>query len=225
MNPVDLGARALFVLAMLSGTSTTVALAVFRRFTNRAEIGGAANRVVAHLMELGLFFDEPVLVLRAQRDLLWENLRLLRGIAVPCALLALPFAFFFVELDTLFGRAPLVVGAPTVITMDWTGSAPVIEAPPGIEVETPPVRAAFSREVSWRIRPVRSVRDRLKIALTGGDLAVPVFAGSGVAYRFASWRVPIRIRYPRATILDLNWVFWYILASLVTALAWNASQA
>ncbi|MGD1091088.1 MAG: hypothetical protein ABSB35_03740 [Bryobacteraceae bacterium] len=224
MTEVDLGARALFALALLTAASTEGALLVFRRFSDRALMGRAANRILAHLMELGLFFDEPVLVLRAHRDLLRENLKLLRSIVVPCALLALPFVMFFAELDAVFSRAPLVVGAPAIVTLEWAGSTPVpvIISPPGIVVETPAVRSVFSHEVSWRIRPVQIVKGRLEVALAGRVLTATAVAGPGLLYAFPFPRSPLRIRYPHATILHLDWVFWYILGSIATAVAFSA---
>jgi len=230
VSPVELGARGLIALLVLSALSTLGAVMVFRRFSEGASIRRAGNLILAHLMELGLFFDEPALVLRAQVDLVRENFQLLRLIALPCVLLAVPFAIFFMGLDSIFGRAPLVVGAPAVVTLKLAGSsptvapAPILEAPPGIQVETPGVRIVSSHEVSWRIRPVENVRGRFTIALAGRALVQPVFAGSGLVYALPFPAGPVRIHYPRATILHLDWILWYLLASAVTALAWNASQ-
>ncbi len=39
-------------------------------------VRGTINRMMAHMMEFPLFLDSPALVLRAQRDLLSENIRL-----------------------------------------------------------------------------------------------------------------------------------------------------
>lgn len=100
---------------MLSAISTVVAVLVFRRFCDWTLIGRATNRILAHLMELGLFFDEPLLVLRAHRDLLRENLRLLRLIILPCVLLAIPFALFFAGLNSMFGRAPWSSARPPLL--------------------------------------------------------------------------------------------------------------
>jgi hypothetical protein len=230
MSPVDLGTRGLIALVFLSALSTLGAVMVFRRFSDGAAIRRAGNLILAHLMELGLFFDEPALVLRAQRDLIRENVNLLRLIALPCALLALPFAIFYVGLDAIFGRAPLVIGAPAVLTVQESKTSPgveatsVLQAPPGIEVETPGMRIVSAHEISWRIRPVQDVRGRLTIALGGRAVTQPVFAGSGWIYAFPFPASPVRIPYPHATILRIDWVVWYLLISAVTALTWNACQ-
>ena len=72
--------------------------------------------MMAHVMEFRLFLDSPALVLRAQRDLLRENLHLLRLILLPCAILAFIFIVLFPQLDAMYGHAPLPVGEPSVVT-------------------------------------------------------------------------------------------------------------
>ena len=52
--------------------------ALFRRVHLRGEI----NRILAHVLSFRVFIDEPVLVFRAQVELLRETLRVLRTVAV-----------------------------------------------------------------------------------------------------------------------------------------------
>ncbi len=101
---------------------------VFRRFSDQALIRAAINRMIAHVMEFRLFLDSPALVLRAQRDLLRENLRLLRLVLLPSAILAIIFIILFPQLDAMYGHAPLQVGEPSVVTAQLIGDA-VLEAP------------------------------------------------------------------------------------------------
>ena len=54
-------------LIPVSAIYGVVAVLVFRRLTERAAIRRSVNRIVAHVMELGLFLDSPGLVMRAQR--------------------------------------------------------------------------------------------------------------------------------------------------------------
>lgn len=62
---------------------------------DRERVRASANRILAHLWEIRLFWDEPSLVLRAQRDLLVENGRLLKLLAVPLLLSSLPMLIVF----------------------------------------------------------------------------------------------------------------------------------
>jgi Na+/glutamate symporter len=83
-----------------------VATLTLRRFSDRAAVRASMNRMIAHLMEFRLFLDTPSLVLRAQFDLLRENLRLLRLILLPCVILAAVFIALLPQLDAIYGHAP-----------------------------------------------------------------------------------------------------------------------
>ena len=61
--------RLLATLAPLSALCGILTAFVFRRFAPR-HTGRTVNRILAHVMQLRLFFDEPRLVWNAQRDLL-----------------------------------------------------------------------------------------------------------------------------------------------------------
>jgi hypothetical protein len=225
LNQIDLGAEALWTLLPVSAIATLVSLAVFRRFTNPAPLRRAANRIVAHLYELRLFLDEPVLVFRAQRDLFRENLRLLRIIALPSAILALPFALLFVELNAFYGHAPLVVGEPAIVTVQLSRreSLPEVQliAPAGIEIETPAVHSLAANEVSWRVRPTRALSGDLKVLLQGQTFTKTISVGAGVRYLpnfSATW---IEIGYPKARIYGFPWLAWFVLGAAVTAFAYQ----
>ncbi len=234
MSQIDLGAKALWTLLAASSVATLAALAAFRWLSDAAELRRTANRIAAHLYELGLFLDEPALVFRAQRDLFRENLRLLRIVAWPGAILALPFALLFVELTAFYGHAPLVVGQPAIVTIQLARSArPEIQliAPAGIEIETPAVHALASNQVSWRIRPTRSLSGDLEFLLNNETLTKTISAGAGVQYlsERRTIKLPFRdsavrwieIAYPLARIFGFPWLAWFVMASAATALAYQ----
>jgi len=232
LNEIDLGAKALWGLLAASSLATLAALAVFRRLSDATELRLALNRIVAHLYELRLFLDEPVLVFQAQRDLVRENLRLLRVVAPPSAILVAPFALLFVGLDAFYGHAPLVVGESAIVTVQFTRSAEVrLIAPGGVEVETPPVHVAAMNQVSWRIRPARALSDDLQFQLNGAELTKSITAGAGVHCLFerrfvkfpfhnsaVAW---IEIGYPTARICGFPWLAWFVLSSGATALGYQ----
>ena len=225
MNQIDLGAEALWTLLPVSAIATLASLAVFRRLSDPAPLRRTANRIVAHLYELRLFFDEPALVFRAQRDLFRENLRLLRIIALPSAILALPFALLFVALNAFYGHAPLVVGEPAIVTVHLSPRESMAEArliaPAGIEIETPAVHALAANEVSWRIRPTRALSGELKVLLHGLTFVKPIVAGAGVRYLPNLSAARIVIGYPTARIYGFPWLTWFVLGAAVTALVYQ----
>jgi uncharacterized membrane protein (DUF106 family) len=195
---------------------------VFRRFSDQESIRETVNRMMAHMMEFRLFLDSPALVFGAQRDLLRENLRLLRLTLLPCAILAVLFIILFPQLDAMYGHAPLPVGEPSVVTVPLDSGA-VLEAPAGIEIETPGVHVIRDRQVSWRVRPLGRTAGELKVRYDGRVVTRQIVAGGGLIY---GWKLPfsspaIEIRYPRTAVLCANWMVWFFLISSAVAIGYR----
>ncbi|HXE63697.1 MAG TPA: hypothetical protein VN519_09160 [Bryobacteraceae bacterium] len=195
------------------------ALAV-RRFSDRARVRVTVDRIVAHLMELELFLDSPSVILRAQRDLARENLRLLRLVAPASLVPAAIFVLLYPQLDALFGYSPLPVGDRTVVSARVDEAR--LEAPAGFVIETPAVHIVRDREVSWRVRPVGQAAGELTVHVRGGrQISRRIVAGSGL---IDGWRLPfnapvIDIRYPRRDYFGLPWLLWFFPISLLAGFA------
>ena len=131
------------MLAVCAAVYGVIAALVFRRLVDAARTRVIVNHMLAHVMEFALFIDEPRLILKAQLDLIKDNVLLLRRIALPCVLMAIPFALLYPAMDRRFsGHISNVLTVPM--------GKPL---PPGVVVETPGVRILRTHEVSWRIRP------------------------------------------------------------------------
>jgi hypothetical protein len=195
---------------------------VFRRFSDQVSMHRTINRMMAHVMEFRLFLDSPALVLRAQRDLLRENLRLLRLILRPGAILAFILIVLFPQLDAMYGHASLSVGEPSVVTVQLDGDA-VLEAPAGIKLETPGVHVIHDREISWRVRPLGRAAGELKLHYYGRVLTKQIVAGGGLIYGLnLPYSSPaIEIHYPRKTVLGVNWMIWFFLISTAAAIGYR----
>jgi uncharacterized membrane protein (DUF106 family) len=195
---------------------------VFHRFSDQESIGRTIKRMIAHVMEFRLFLDTPALVLRAQRDLLRENFRLLRLVLRPSAILTFLFIILFPQLEAMYGHAPLRVGEPAVVTARLDGDA-VLEAPAGIVVETPGVHVIHDRQISWRVRPLGWSSGEVKVRSDGRVLTRQIVAGGGLIYGmnlpFSS--PAIEIPYPRRTVLGMNWMIWFFLISTVAAIGYR----
>lgn len=204
----------MILLSILYGV---VAVLIFRRFTRESSIRPTVNRILAHVMELGLFLDSPMLVFRAQRDLLRENLRLLRQVALPGVILALLFALLYPLMNAIYGHAPLPIGQPSVVTVQLKGAAmPAVQldAPDGIAVETPGVRVLHDHQMSWQIRPLRPTTADLQFRIEN-RIVTPGFFPHDPAIR------SINIPYPDAHILGLPWLACFVLISSVSALTFG----
>jgi hypothetical protein len=221
---------------------------VFRRMSNQEAIRNTKSRLWACLFELLLFTDEPVLVWRAQRDLLLANARYMALMLVPALVLALPMILLCGQLECFYGLTPLPLGETSIVTVqmkqpfDLKTPPPSLEAPDGIAVETPAVRVVSERQVSWRIRALRGTSGSLRVVLPKETVEKKIEMGQGIRYlsdrRVSSilellWhpaerRLPtgpvewIEVRYPSRTIhwlgLDLHWLVCLLLISMASAL-------
>lgn len=189
-----------------------IAVLVFRRLTDRTAIRRAVNQIMAHVMELGLFLDSPRLVLRAQRDLLRENLRFLRLVMLPSVILALLFALVY----AIYGHAPLPQGEASVVTIQMRDAMPPVEleAPDGIVVETPGVSIPRDRQISWRVRPMRPSSGNLKFHVADRIVTASFFLHDPAIRS-------IDIRYPESMMLGVSWLVWFIAISSVSALVFG----
>lgn len=240
MNDVDLGAGALGWLIAAGSVSGAASLWAFRRCCDTRKLRAASNVMLAHLMEFRLFTDEPLLILRAQGQLLAANARLLRLILLPSLLLTAPFALLLVAADAYFARAPLRSGEAAVVTLQYAAALEDVQlqAPPEMAVETPPVRALRQRQISWRVRPSGASSGNLRLRWSAGGIDKSFSAGQGLHWiseqRSGSWtgylghprEFPfsdraiewVRIQYPGATVLGWHWLVWYSAATCGGAL-------
>ncbi|MGE5570583.1 MAG: hypothetical protein ACM3S5_16220 [Rhodospirillales bacterium] len=232
-------------LALLSAAAGIGMIWVFGKVSNQARIRTAKRKVQAHLLELRIFSDEPAVSWRAQRSLLRANLGYAGLMLRPVLVLALPTVLLLVHLEGFYGRAPLPVGRPAIVTVAMRGpavTAPVLMAPEGIEIETPPVRVLNRNEVSWRIRPVAPVSGYLHFTIDGRTVSKRIEAGGAplfvpgrrVASAYAAlWRPGeprigagriawIDIQYPEASVslfgFSTDWLVWFFILSMASAL-------
>jgi uncharacterized membrane protein (DUF106 family) len=177
-----------------------------------------------------LFINEPLLVLRAQRNLFRENLRLIRLLLRPALIITVPMLILFEPMDALYGYAPLRVGESAIVTIQSSRAVdPHLHSPDGIVVETPPVHIPREHQVSWRIRALRPVSGRLEIAWRHRVLPKRIAAGTGgLQFLFTHSRYFfdkdvnwLEIRYPDAVILRLHWLVWFFVLSTSTVLLLN----
>jgi len=207
IRDVDLGLPAFAGVTVASVAAAVMALFVLRRWSDQKEMAETRSHAAAHLLEFRLFMDEPALILRSQWDLLVDNARMMRLLARPLLILAVPMALLMWQLDALYARAPLRIGHAAIFTAEARQES--IAVPDGVTVETGPVYLQATNETCWRIRPSRAVSGTLR----AGTRQTRLVARSGVAYL----PNPNGIFYPRATIFGFNWLVWFLVLSAIAA--------
>jgi hypothetical protein len=215
---------------------------VFRRTVDVGALRATLRQIHAHFLEFRLFFDEPRLIWRAQKALIRANLRVCALLLWPTLILAFPMAWLMLQLDAVYGAVPLPVGEPAIVTaqLDREVAQSVLEGPPGIAVETPPVRIASERQIVWRIRPLRPVTASLRFALGGVTATKAIAAGSRGVFLirrreralFAFLIHPEEPRLPAGSVVWLEvdypeashwWIVWFLAISSASALVFVRS--
>jgi hypothetical protein len=169
------------VAGVLCGLAT---LLVMRRFSDQAAIRTAKGRIRAHLYEISLFGDDPVLMLRANKNLVIWNLRYLRLALTPAAIIAIPVVLVALQVDALYGRRSLRQGESVIVTAQLKSESvdAVLAAPTSFQVETPSVRIPKLRQIWWRVRATGALDGTLRLTLPGEVVEVPIRAGPGLRY-------------------------------------------
>lgn len=122
----------------------------------------------ADLLGIGLFKDDPLVVIKMAGQLAVHTLgRLAYGLP-PLLILFGPVALLLSLLATWYEFRPLGSGEAAVVELQlsdsaWAANHDVqLVAPAGVVVETPSVRDERSRIISWRIRATRPMSGELR---------------------------------------------------------------
>ncbi len=143
---------------------------LFQRNCQKVALRLSANRMIAHVLEFRLFMDEPGVIFHAQRALLRENLRMLRLLIQPSAVVGIPSLLIFFLFNGFLGYEALPLGKPVVITAPVRGTD-LRAAPPC--ANTPAIRIPRLNQVSWRVVPTESCPGGIWKGPQVGGLQVP----------------------------------------------------
>ena len=216
-------------LTAIAAITGVVLLWVWKRFSGQEGIAQAKRQARAQLYAMRLFADDPVLVLRAQRQLLLWIARYLAGALRPTAVAVVPLLVLFVQLDGVYGHRPLVPGESAIVIAQFGGGmdvgtlAATLEGR-GVVVETPAVRIPDRRQVCWRVRAVTASSGSVLLRAPGVARAQAVRCGRGLDLLAALRdRSPsIDLACPPATLdvwgFGIHWTVWFLSVSLLTML-------
>jgi hypothetical protein len=228
----------LVVAALVSGALSGW---VFTQTADMSAVRGTLRQIHGHFLEFRLFFDEPVLIWRAQKELFLANVRLCALLLLPSFILVLPMAWLMLQLSDGYGVSALKVGDAAVVTAQLStdindiDSSNSLEAPAGIVVETEPLRVMTDRQLVWRIRPQRAITGDLRFKMRGVMMTKDVTASD--SHGFISPRKPRAFlelllhpeegRLPAGSVLWLAvdypkrapwWIVWFLAISSISAL-------
>lgn len=124
--PLDkLGKAPALILA--SGVFGVFALVLFKHLSWQKGIKAAKDKVKAHLIEIRIYKDDPLIVARATGRVLGRNLQYLALNMVPFVPLAIPFAFVLAQFVVRNAFAPVPLTADVGRVMAGQGTTLQIE--------------------------------------------------------------------------------------------------
>jgi len=170
-------------LILASLLTALLMLFVFRLTSNQAGIRRTKNRIKAHLLELRLYKDNMSVSLRAQGNIVLQNLRYIGYNAKPLLVMIVPLVLILAQLNLWFGASPLRPGDETLVKVKLReGYNPLetgleLRATGGVAVETPPVRIEDEGEYAWRLRAVSAGPAGLEFEIGESSVAKSVTIG------------------------------------------------
>jgi uncharacterized membrane protein (DUF106 family) len=146
---------AMIVVSFLTGL---LMLFIFRHTSNQEGIRRIKNKIKAHLLELRLYKDSLAQQLTSQGKILSANFKYFSYALKPMLVMVIPVMLILIQLNLWFGSRSLNIGDEALVKVKLIkGTNPLqtdirLEVPPGIAVETPPLRIEDEREIDWRLR-------------------------------------------------------------------------
>jgi hypothetical protein len=147
----------LVALSMLTGAGLTL---LYRSLADEAGIRRTREVFKARVLEMRLYPDDLVLILRALGGAIAAQGAYLRVAAKPILIVALIAIPFFIQVESRYARSPLSSNENTVVTARLKPGLDVLSVPSRLAymaggvlvIDEHSVRAPATREVSWRVK-------------------------------------------------------------------------
>lgn len=180
-----------------------VPAAAFHLLADRPGLRAGLGDLRASLLEIWLYRHDPVLVLRAEWELIRANGRCLRKLLAPLVVSAAVAAPVLVQSWHRFGLEPLTPGTDVLLTAERQAGAggpwPELVWAEGRGEVTAVVRQPSVDRIVWRLRPLEPGIHTLHLAGPPGVEPFPLFVGAAPGSIAASresspWRLLIQPR-------------------------------
>jgi len=181
-------------VAALALVTAVLAMLIFRYTSNQRAIRRIKDLIISHLLEVALYRDDLRVVLRAEGAILRDNLRYLACALVPLACMVIPVGLLLIQGELRYGHRPLEAGERAIVSVKLgPGGGGVdtaaISAPPGVTVETPPLRIPALREVDWRVRAEKAGVYDLRLTNAGSQFSKRIVVGEVSRDRISTHRL------------------------------------
>jgi hypothetical protein len=176
--------RAAALVALSIGSGAVFAL-VFRATSQPEPIRRARKRFQARVLEMRLYPDDVVLLVRALGGALVTQLEYFRAAAKPIVILAVLALPSFFQIEARFAGRPLHANERTLVTatlkpgLDPRAVPATLGSTDGLAVDPRPVRVRATREIVWRVEAKDAGEHELTARVYDKDYRFPLRANSG----------------------------------------------
>jgi len=168
-------------LSLLTGLGMAY---VFKLTSSQRAIKRTKDRLKARILEMRLYQDDAVLILRGLGGALRNNVVYLGTVFVPFLIIVVPVAIVFTQLDQRYSRSYLVPGSNPLLTIQLKeGLSPFdtgvdLTLGDGVAVRGKPVRDSVSRKVIWMLQVDLGGTHDVTVYAKGSSYTFPLVAES-----------------------------------------------
>ena len=191
-----------------------LALSVYALVSNQASIKRTKNRLLARVLEIRLFQDDPLAVIGSFFRVLGGTFLYMRDSLMPLFVMLPIVVLWITQLAGFFEWRPLRPGETTVVAVkmekgtDISSGAPKLSVPAGMTVETEAFRSLKDNEVVWRVKADGAATGTMKIDVAGESIEKEVAAAGGGLVQVSPKRLKTgfweKVYYPYETSLPAD---------------------
>jgi len=180
----------MYGLAFATLLVTTFTLVIYKYTSNQKGIKKAKERLKAHFVEVWLFIDDPILILKAQAGILLHGAKYLGCALIPLAIMSLPVLIFLINCEYRYHYRPFQPGEVFLIkvrlsdqVLKWM-DAVNLELPSGLALDAPPLRLQDKdeggkkfHEIDYRLKVNKKGDDTVKLLVSEKEpVEIKIFA-------------------------------------------------
>ena len=137
-------------------------LVVFKKVSNQEKIKFHKRQIIAHFLEISIYRDQLLRTISSLGQILKHQLFYFQCLLLPLAIIMLPIIYLMIQIDSLWGQAPLNIDDRFIIhamldseTKQAARPDPYriyCEPAAGVDLETPAMRIGSEPGAYWRAR-------------------------------------------------------------------------
>jgi uncharacterized membrane protein (DUF106 family) len=173
-------------LTLISFLTGVLMVWIFGRVSDQKAIKQVRGRISGNLIAVRLFQNDIRVFLSVQGRILRDTLTYMRHSLTPMLVLMGPVVLIIIQLHLHYHSRPMDEGEKTLVTVRMSAdrlqgarAGIALEAPEGIEIETPGVWIPSKGEMSWRVRAEQAGTHTLVVQSGDESVTKELVVGSG----------------------------------------------